>query len=299
MRGGGREYWKNGQMTSAARRNNARLRLPAILGLVLGMAAAALWAEASTARPDDAKMELPDVAGFRPGMTLQEAYAKMKVYDAKAKIDVQSVTIPEISEKPLPYQLTLSEFGTEQAGEAIQIGVTLPPTRQVVWKVARQLQVVQPSEDMSRTTLTAALRKKYGPETYSSGGGGDNLVWILDEDGRPAKENRPPASPCAEAPVLVNTNGLGMAILNHPSPMFPQDSTGGWLRCKSLVFVRAMLERDPAKGGEYIRRLVVTVGDSGTATRAQDATVALIAKADGQRQRQELENLKEKPAPKL
>ena len=264
------------------------------------------WWVAGATPPAQAQTEsavaamLPDVVGFHTGVTLQEGFAKLKAYDAKAKVDIQSVTIPQISDKPLPYQLTLSEFGTDQSPEVVQIGITLPPNKQVVWKVGRQLHTLPPTEDMSRATLVDALRKKYGKEDYGNlNPSGANLVWLFDEQGKRETENKPPASPCSLAPVLVNTNGLGMAILNQPSPTFPQDSTGGWLRCKNMVFVKAFMQADSSRGAEYINFFTVTVGDGGLASRAADATVAFLTNAGRQQQKREEDKLKQQSAPKL
>jgi hypothetical protein len=97
----------------------------------------------------------------------------------------------------------------------------------------------------------------------------------------------------------VNTNGLGMAILNQPSPTFPQDSTGGWLRCKNMVIVKAFMQANPSRGAEYINRFTVTVGDGSLASRAADATVAFLTNAGSQQQKREEDKLKQQSAPKL
>jgi hypothetical protein len=241
---------------------------------------------------------LPDVVGFHAGVPVQNAYSQLKAYDRKAHVDVDSVPIPEISAKPIAYELTLSEFGADSSPEAVQVGITLPPNQQTVWRVARRLTAV-PGKEMSRTNLIAALRKKYGPEQYMSGGANPILVWLFEQDGKRAIENRPPASPCALAPVVANTNGLGMAILKDPSPTFPQDQTGGWLRCKSLVYVRALLNVAPGRDAEYINSMDVSVGDMALATRAQDATAAFIANANARQNGQELDKLRQQAAPKL
>jgi hypothetical protein len=239
---------------------------------------------------------LPDVVGFHTGMPVQEAYSQLKAYDRKAHIDVDSVPIPQISDKPIAYELTLSEFGTDSSPEAVQVGITLPPGKQTVWRIARRL-TAAPGKEMSRTNLIAALRKKYGPEHYS--GGGSVLVWLFNQDGARATENQPPASPCAQAPVVANTNGLGMAILKDPSPTFPQDQTGGWLRCKSLVYVRALLKVAPGRDAEYINSIDVSVGDMALATRAQDATAAFIANTNARQNAQELNKVRQQAAPSL
>jgi len=255
-----------------------------VLCIVIGMRWAAEFppTQAQTAPP--AAGMLPDVEGFRPGMTLQEGYNQLKAYIPNAKVVFDTVQISHLSDKPLPYQLTLSESGIEQSPKVVQIGITLPPGEQVVWRVAGQLQTFPGQEDMSRTILIAALRQKYGPETYMDGSSAttNNLVWLFDEQGKRVTENTPPASPCAVAPVVANSMGPGMAILNQPSPAFQEDQSGGWLRCKSLVFVNAVLKTDASRGNpEYINRIAVSVADSGLASRAQDATAALIANANG------------------
>jgi hypothetical protein len=243
---------------------------------------------------------LPDVVGFRPGMTLQEAYAKLKAYMPKAKVEFGNVTIPEISEKPLPYDLTLSEFDVSSSPEVLQVGIVLPPSPQLVWKVTRHLHTVPPKEDMSRTTLVSALLQKYGrPDYQQLSDSGASMIWLFDAQGRRETENKPPASPCVAAPVPVNTGGMG--ILNEPSPTFPQDSTHGWLRCKNMIYVRADIGRDSSKpqNPDYINSLWVTVGDGGLATRGADATVAAIDAVHGRQQRQNLDKVQQQSAPKL
>ena len=228
---------------------------------------------------------LPDVEGFHPGMTLQEGYNRMKEYNANAIIKFDNTLISQLGDKPLPYQLTMSESNIEQSPKIVQLRITLPPNEQIIWRVAGQLQTFPGQEDMVRTILIAALREKYGPETYAHVEGSpatvSTFVWLFDEQGRPATENTPPASPCAVANLVANSLGPGMAILNQPSSTFPQDQSGGWMRCKSLVFVNAVLQADAAKGNpESINRIAVSVADSGLASRAQDATVAFLAKAN-------------------
>jgi len=271
---------------------------------VVCLAAGTLWlastapVEAQTAAAVSAM--LPDVVGFRTGVSIQQAFPQLKAHNAKAEIQFDNVTIPGISEKPIPYQLTLSEFGTDKSPEAIQFGVTLPPSPQVVWRVGRQLLALSPEQDMSRTQLIAALRQKYGQEDYINNAAGMNtMVWLFDEHGKRETENKPPASPCALAPVAANTNGLGMAILNQPSPTFPQDHTGGWLRCKSMIFVKAFMLPDSSKGAEFIRSFTVTVGDSGLASHAQDATVGFLSNANRQQEKRELDKVKQQAPPKL
>ena len=271
---------------------------------VLAISIGATWAIASpqnaTAKTPSspAAGALPDVVGFRPGITIQEGYNQLNAYDPKGKIDVDNVQIPRIADKPIPSELTLSEFGAETSPEVIQVGITLPPNKQLVWKVTRQL-VYPTGREMSRTVLLAALRQKYGPETYMDGGSNANLVWLFDEQGRRVTESAPPAQPCALAPVASNQTGLGMAVLNQPSPTFPQEKNGDWVRCKSLVYVRAQIKVANGRGNEFINWMAVSVADSGLATRAQDATVAFISNANTKQKKQELDRARKQAPPKL
>ncbi|HVY63687.1 MAG TPA: hypothetical protein VHH11_02590 [Gammaproteobacteria bacterium] len=270
----------------------------AVWNLVVCAAVGAAWAGVGTpARAQTAAAVaamLPDVVGFRPGVSIQDGFKQLKAYNPKAMVGFDNVTIPQIGEKPLPYQLTLTD---STSGETLQLGVTLPPNPQVVWKVARQLEVTTPGQEMSRTTLVEALRKKYGREDHASlpNGGGD-MVWLFDENGRRATENKPPDSPCTAAPVLSNTNGLGMAPLNTAAKTYPPST--GWERCKSLVFVKAFMQRRSGND-DSINVLVVTVGDNGLASRAQNTTAAYIAGTDQKQQSQELDKQRQRAAPKL
>lgn len=281
-------------ITRRLKMHNAR----AVWNLVICTAVGVAWAGVATpVRAQGAAAVagmLPDVVGFRPGVSIQEGVKQLKAYNPKVMVGFDNVTIPQISEKPMPYQLTLTDG---VSGETLQLGVTLPPNPQVVWKVARQLEVTTPGQEMSRTTLVEALRKKYGMEDHANlAAGGGDMVWLFDEDGHRATENRAPDSPCALAPVLSNTNGLGIAPLNSASKSYPPST--GWGRCKMLVFVKAFMQRRSG-GADAINVLAVTVGDNGLASRAQDATAAYIAGADQKQQNQEADKLRQKAAPKL
>ena len=261
-----------------------------LAALAGGVALAGAWTLALQPAYGDATTaaaQLPDVVGFHLGVSAEDGMTQLKAHDPKGQVRTDTVTIPEISSQPLAQELTLSQGDEMSSPEAVQLGVTFPPGKPVVWRIARQLLAMSPDKDMSRAALIDALRKKYGPETYiaSPNIGMTTMVWLFDEQGKPVADNKPPESPCAVAPVTSNTNGLGMAVLNQPSPTFPQDKSGGWLKCKSLVYVRAVLQPDNMAGNaDAISNFAVSVGDQGLATRSQDATAAFIAKTDSQQQ---------------
>ena len=245
---------------------------------------------------------LPDVVGFRTGMSVQEAYGKLKAYMPKGHVDLDNITIPEIGEKPLPYRMTVSEYGPGPSPETISMGVLLPPNKQVVWMVARQIFKMPGQQAMSRTNIVAALKEKYGrPDFEQINEGGARLTWLYDTQGRRETENKPPASPCVAAPVLMNSPNISMGIPREPSPTFPQDSTHGWLRCKNMVYVTAVLARDTThmESAEYVSSFTVAVGDGSLVTHGADATAEAIENFHLHREEQDLKKLDKQAAPKL
>jgi hypothetical protein len=137
---------------------------------------------------------LPDILGIQLGMPARDAYAKLQAALPKYKIQVQSVTLPTI-EKPV-----ISTFSSMQENPAmgmeadqVQVYVTVPPNKQAVWQVARRH--FFPNNGISKTTLLASLREKYGKESRATDSQHKTttddkqilaLLWLMDEQGRPA-----------------------------------------------------------------------------------------------------------------
>ena len=137
---------------------------------------------------------LPDILGIQIGMPVRDAHAKLQAALPKYKIQVQSVTLPTI-EKPV-----ISTFSSMQENPAmgveadqVQVYVTVPPNKQAVWQVARRH--FFPNNGISKTTLLASLREKYGKESRATDSQHKTttddkqilaLLWLMDEQGRPA-----------------------------------------------------------------------------------------------------------------
>ena len=88
----------------------------------------------------------------------------------------------------------------------VVVDATLPPNKQAVWRVNRTH--FFPGKGIPRATLLASLREKYGKETRALDIRGKTtaddsqvqaLLWLMDEEGRPAKP--PPLSSSGVDPI--------------------------------------------------------------------------------------------------
>src|SRR5262245_7360875 len=83
----------------------------------------------------------PDIAGMRPGMTLQEAYKRLKAHNPSARIDVGEQHIPELGQKPFPVVLIFKSSISRdaEAPEVLQLELTPPPGTPLVWAILQRL----------------------------------------------------------------------------------------------------------------------------------------------------------------
>jgi hypothetical protein len=226
---------------------------------------------------------LPDIVGFRPGISLQEATRLLKAYDPKGTIQVGQVQMPETNYKPIPVTLLFKSATLRglEAPEMIQLELTLPPEKPVVWGILRRL-VFEAGKERNRTTLIAELRQKYGPEGNGLTTPIVNLYWVFDEQGRRAETGGAAFSNCALPgawDVTLDRSGVGARsstfsgyslLLGRPVP-----NQGP---CKPLVYVRAFSQPSAGHGFELIESTQVAVIDAALAARAQAATAAYRAR---------------------
>ena len=157
--------------------------------LMLGVAIVTAWSGYGEAGG------LPDILGIQLGMPAREAHGKLQAALPKNKVQVQSTNMPTI-DKPVitSFSSTPAEqIMTGMEGDQVTVDVTLPPNKQAVWRVNRQHYF--PGKGIPKTTLLASLREKYGKETLANVNMGkpaaddskiQNLLWLFDEQGRPA-----------------------------------------------------------------------------------------------------------------
>jgi hypothetical protein len=136
--------------------------------------------------------KMPDIYGLHLGMTAQEAKAVLEKQFAQFHASVQS---QPVGFGPGNRQQGIYSFSANAGGVGGQmaVDVTLPPNPQLVWHIVRSA----PQPNVNRAVVLAALRQKYGKETYAvafSAVPGKtttddsvtmSLVWLMDEQGRP------------------------------------------------------------------------------------------------------------------
>jgi len=132
--------------------------------------------------------KLPDISGLHLGITLAEAKAALQKLYPSARIDalngggIGPQNIPAVS----LFRVQGDNTGHNEAG----VDFTAPPNPQVVWHMARNT----PQPHVAHNVLVAALRQKYGKETFATANTGvvttdDSSIlqmwWVFDERGQP------------------------------------------------------------------------------------------------------------------
>ena len=181
--------------------NNIATRIILVLlvaALGLGLAAQNAKAQAWTRPADNANQpagdplklpevqKMPDVVGVRPGMSPQEALQTLHKQDPSDRYQEMKVDWWPSPQKP-DYGFNIlapDPLGTPDA----YLSFTAPPNRQVVWRIVRYTHRI----NVNRATLLAALREKYGRESYAGAENGSpvrddraigQLLWLFDEHG--------------------------------------------------------------------------------------------------------------------
>ena len=160
------------------------------LALTYMMAVVALFLSSGTSAAES----MPDILGIRPGMPARDAHAKLQAELPKQKIETMSDTLPTI-DKPVIKQFSSAPVDQASGRETdkVTVSVTLPPDKQVVWRVVRQHSFA--NKGIPKTTLLASLREKYGKETLTNISQGkpatddskiQDILWLFDEQGHPA-----------------------------------------------------------------------------------------------------------------
>ena len=231
---------------------------------------------------------LPDIAGLRPGIPLEDAYRLLKAYNPKATTKLGQVQIPETGTKPIPARVLFKSPAVPgmKVPDIIQLELTLPPEKPVVWGILRRLSFGA-GKERNRTSLLAELRQQYGQEGQGFTVPIVNIQWLFDEPGRRAEAGAAAAGTCAlPGPwdVSLDTIGEGATSSTFPASSAllgrPASNQGP---CKPLVYVKALFQ--PAAGFELIESTTVAVINGALAARAQAATAAYRADAAKRREK--------------
>jgi hypothetical protein len=158
-----------------------------LLTLMIGSAAA------TSAQSLPATPQTPDLLGIYPGMPSAAAQAQLQKHSDSVYVQSTGtgfgMTIPDPKNRD-----QISVFLTQPPND--------PPS---VWMIQRA-QAFDPGVSMSKDTLLAALRQKYGKETLMSdhGGGGQYYYWIFDQSGKLLATADPRIMGCSGNSFITN-----------------------------------------------------------------------------------------------
>ncbi len=266
------------------------LGLLGVAALLIAAAGAASAAEAAG----------PDIVGFRPGMSAQEAYTRLKQYAGTVRnIKVGRWSLPDLSAKPIIFELDMSDGDVNNSAEVIQLDLTLPPAPQVVWRIVRQLKFA-PGKEMLPQNVVATLQEKYGPLEHPMTQAVPGFWWFSPNGQRAVL---PPGLPgfnnCNSFGPGPSLNGQASngdtLVLTRPQAIARREA---WLeQCRAFTKVSASLLPPTSQG--LARGLVVELADLAIEARTRDATMEALAKAANGREQQVIDKANAQEKPKL
>ena len=212
-----------------------------------------------------------DIVGVKLGMTPEQAFAAIRAYDPKLKIDIMnaSISIPSTGQAKVPHLAVAHTLNPRIVGgpggfnqpdassEEIMVEFTTPPSPALVAKVTR-LVVFPTQQPVVASNLLDALRKKYGQENFSNGVSRD---WIYDSSGKLLTR----AVTSAERACVPESTTIGFPNEAPPSPDDVIQGNGGTitLATTSLNETSTGLMAPERRA---ICRSFVVVGDYGLGT---------------------------------
>lgn len=188
---------------------------------------------------------MPDVVGLYPGQPVSDAYGLLKAYypNRGGLVDLLQEQWPGVNGgKPLPTVMHIPP--ADQQGtydDVIDVAITLPPTKQSVWALKRQIRF-DPGKAPSTNALVASLRQKYGPEMPGPSGGAVRILrWYFDANGKRVPDSLAGCTQVKYDPILRGFRQL----VYDPSPnqygtllVAPAGLAGGEA-CKTFTYLEA------------------------------------------------------------
>jgi hypothetical protein len=228
--------------------------------------------------------KLPDIGGIHLGMSLADAHAALQKLYPNDRIAPMNLG-PDAAH----LSVGTLRVGDGGMGNGVGIDLTLPPSPQVVFHVAR----VAPQPHVARAVLLAGLRQKYGKEAFAIGPGqalsGDDtriyqLWWVYDERGNPVSGTQlQKGSPFGCGNYFGSaTNGYYMDVVRGTSEPIPT-----WC-ASSFVGVVASIGPD-----QILDRISIEMGDIPLLARAARATAAWMHAQAAQANQQNLQRAQE------
>lgn len=214
-------------------------------------------------------------------MTLADAkVALQKVYPSSS---IAAMGGTPIGPKPQVFTGLLHVAG-DNVGEA-GVDLTLPPDPQLVWHMARNT----PQPHVAHNVLVAALRQKYGKESYATGPAqaattNDSAIqqmwWVFDEQGQPVSKVQIISSSPYGCGNAGSTNSTALSGGYYSSLMRDTSSLSTYC-ASSYVGVLATMTNQP-----IVDNLVLDIVDLALVVRSAKATDAW-SKAEFDKARQQ------------
>jgi hypothetical protein len=228
--------------------------------------------------------KLPDIGGLHLGVSLADATAQMKKWYPKG------VGVMNGGPYGPQHQTAVGVLrATGDFRDATGVDLTGPPNAQVVWNLSRDL--LQPK--VAHDVVVAALRQKYGKETYARYANGpsgqpikddshiDTMWWVFDEQGH--------LMPQAQ---IINNSPFGCGSFystdgswhTYQAIMLGQDTGLPGFCTSSYVGVQAVLTTQP-----ILEDIMVNIVDLPLMVRSANATAAWVKAQDDKARQEDLQ----------
>jgi hypothetical protein len=128
-----------------------------------------------------------DIVGIKLGMTPQQAFAAVRAFNPKMRIDIVKNELdipgdPNGQDPRIPHYAVAQTAASSSTGsDIIVIEFTTPPNPPLVARISRGL-VFPTGQSVLTSTLLDGLRKKYGQDQDTTGG--TTIVWLYGPDGK-------------------------------------------------------------------------------------------------------------------
>jgi hypothetical protein len=243
-------------------------------------------------------------------MPVGDAYNLLKAYfpTRGGRVDVHQDTIPGLNgDKPLATKLHIPPRDQQDNyDDLIDVLITLPPNKQVVWGVNRTISF-EPGKAPSGAALVAGLRQKYGPEARVPN---ENravppvLRWIFDRQGNRASDDF--ARKCNQPSGSIATaDGTTWGLIYRPSDIqFANITTApagvpGAEACKTFVYMEANVSTNMNGVADSLTLYIFDIGMALDAGLRTEAVIRGVANAETQQAQQQQKKIDQKAVPKF
>ena len=238
-----------------------------------------------------------DVVGIKLGTSVKAAVAIMKANNPRLMVQEQTLQLEGFD------QLVSTAIEGSVSGEAgkdtehFQLGVTMPPSSQVVWGINRTYTYAtknMPSLDMT----IAALRKKYGPENIPPDpdprAGTKFMVWVFDAQGRPLAAGPAHTLYLTCSTPLANAFGSTTILNELHGVRMPAE-------CDAVVLVTASLQSSAnvIPGSVVVGNLIVQVANGPAYRASMEATRRVVMAAVKARENKQKQEVDKRGEPKV